>query len=235
MSKDIFKVALVTGASRGLGRYCCLSLAKLGYQVIGISRSSFDDLDSELQSSLDRYYSVDLSDTDSVEVVLKEVKEVSLLIVNSSHRRFDEFKNFEKTDIAKLVTGSFTNQLMMMNFWLKGMLERNSGAVILISSKAAYQGYSTGSLYCSVKAAWMSIFESVSKELSDSQVALINFLPDSFSTNSGDPLALKSLVEQKLLQIISRPLNQLRTEEVRVLTLKNKIFQALNLIKKILR
>jgi short-subunit dehydrogenase len=229
------KIALVTGASRGLGKFCCLTLAKQGYQVIGLSRTSWDKLDSDLQSALITYYSIDLADTQAVATVLKEVKDVDLLVVNSSHRNFGEFQNFIEADISKLITGTFTNQLIMMNTWMKGMLDRNSGAVILVSSKAAYNGYSSGSLYCSVKAAWMSVFESVSKELSTSKVALINFLPDSFTTNSGEPLAAKSLVEKKLLQLLSKPLDQMRTAELRILTRKNKALLAFNLIKKLFR
>ena len=230
-----YKRALVTGASKGLGKYCCLALAELGYQVIGVSRTIWDDLDSELKSALDTYYSIDLANAESVATVLKEVENVDLLIVNSSHRSFGEFQSFSDEEISKLITGTFTNQLVIMNALMKGMLERNSGAVILLSSKAAYQGYSSGSLYCSVKAAWMSVFESVSKELKGTRVALINFLPDSFTTNSGEPLAAKSLVEKKLLQLISKPLEQMKTTELRILTGRNKALQAFNLIKKLFR
>ena len=81
----------------------------------------------------------------------------------------------------------------------------------------------------------MSVFESVSKELKGTRVALINFLPDSFTTNSGEPLAAKSLVEKKLLQLISKPLEQMKTTELRILTGRNKALQAFNLIKKLFR
>lgn len=235
MKSTKFKIALVTGASRGLGKFCCLVLAQEGYYVIGLSRTSWDNLDSDLQSALDAYYSIDFADTQALAMVLKKVKSVDLLVINSSHRNFAEFRNFNDTDISTLISGSFTNQLIMMNTWMKGMLDRNSGAVIIVSSKAAYNGYSSGSLYCSVKAAWMSVFESVSKEISESKVALINFLPDSFTTNSGEPLAAKSLVEKKLFELLSKPLDQMRTAELRILIRKNKAFLAINLIKKLFR
>lgn len=229
------KRALVTGVSKGLGRYCALKLKELDYKVIGLSRSPKESLDSTLLDSLHNYESLDLADSSGVEKFIQDLQEIDLLIINSSHRRFGDFANFEESDIKGLIDGSFTNQLLLMHSVLKRMLARNQGAIILVSSKAAYQGYSSGSLYCSTKSAWMAIYESVSREIANSNVALINFLPDSFTTNSGKALGAKDSVERSITKIISRPISQMKSVEVRILNPKNKLFLSLNLLKKLLR
>jgi len=66
------------------------------------------------------------------------------------------------------------------------MLNNNKGHIVIISSKSGIKGYSSGSIYCAIKAAWITIHESISRELKDTGIKVLTIIPDSFSDSKGN-------------------------------------------------
>ena len=62
---------IITGASRGLGRYLFKQFSKEGFDVIGTYNSS----NSEIINDIDRYYKVDVSDYNSVKSFIDRIKD----------------------------------------------------------------------------------------------------------------------------------------------------------------
>lgn len=181
------KKALVTGVSRGLGRELCLILRSLGYEVHGISRTDQTLLDRELNGSLNAYYQVDLTEKKEVDKFINENWGwFDLFFLNASGRSFKFFSKFQDNEIESLINGSFTHQLIILNHVLKAMLTKNKGHIIIISSKSGTKGYSSGSIYCGIKAAWIAIHDSISRELKGSGIKLLTIVPDSFADLKGN-------------------------------------------------
>lgn len=205
--------ALVTGCARGLGRSVVLLLKAQGYKVIGISRSQISDLDHELRGALDDYCQMDLSDGSAVQEFLSIPRKIDCLVVNASSRRFRDFHSFSDAEILSTVDGDFTNQLRILHSCLVYMKQQNRGEIILISSRASVVSYSTGSMYCGVKAAWRSLFYTLLKELKPTGVKVFLFVPDAFSSAKGLELPGNSRVLRRL-KILIESLHQNNASKV---------------------
>lgn len=194
---------LILGCSRGLGHYIVNRMSALGYYyIIGVSRTSSENLNPLIHAKLNEYYSLDLGSKDQVLDLIQKVNEVDVLVLNASHRRFNLFVDFNGKELASLIESSFSNQLIILNYYLRRMKANNWGRIVFISSRAANNGYSYGSAYCSVKAAWLSVYQSLIKEINEDNVFLINFVPDSFSDNNGNTLAKNASVQNKLSKLL---------------------------------
>ncbi|CAB4540551.1 MAG: SDR family NAD(P)-dependent oxidoreductase [Actinobacteria bacterium] len=136
-------LALVTGASRGLGREIAIGLANSGYKVIAVARSvsALDSLARKHSGSIFAY-ECDVSDHKSVdrlaEQVIKEYGPVQVLV--NAAGVFGPIDLIHKTDPeqwAKTVLIDTLAPYFTTRAFLPGMLEKRWGRVINISSAAA--------------------------------------------------------------------------------------------------
>ncbi len=214
---------LVTGCSKGLGRYIVISLYEANYYVIGISRSPYDALDERLKQNLSEYHSLDLNNNIAVSEFIDKLPLLRAIFLNACHRSFNRFDIFSSKEVCDSINSSFTHQLLILHSVIKRMVGKE-GVVVFINSKAAYKGFSKGSLYCSVKAAWLSIFESLSRDYRNENIRFINFVPDSFSDINANIFSFNYLVENRIKKVISNLLIQNLNEEIKVLTIKSRLF-----------
>jgi 3-oxoacyl-[acyl-carrier protein] reductase len=204
MEKNMeMKKVLITGVSRGLGREMCLILANLGYQVHGISRTDQTLLDKELTNALHTYHQTDLAKRDEVDrFIEKTPTDYDLLILNAAGRTFKFFTEFSDDEITSFINGSFTHQLLILKHVLKDMAARKKGHIIIISSKSGIKGYSSGSIYCAVKGAWITVHESISRELRGTGINVLTIIPDSFADQQGNRLPYYSKNIEKIKHIL---------------------------------
>ncbi|MSW99122.1 MAG: SDR family NAD(P)-dependent oxidoreductase, partial [Actinobacteria bacterium] len=136
-------LALVTGASRGLGREIAIGLANSGHKVIAVARSTsaLDSLARKYSGSIFAY-ECDVSDHKSVdrlaEQVIKEYGPVQVLV--NAAGVFGPIDLIHKTDPeqwAKTVLIDTLAPYFTTRAFLPGMLEKRWGRVINISSAAA--------------------------------------------------------------------------------------------------
>lgn len=227
------KKALVTGVSRGLGRELCLILSSLGYEVHGMSRTDLTLLDEELYGSLKAYYQVDLAEKNAVDQFINANRDsFDLFILNASGRCFKFFSKFQDKEIKSLINSSFTHQLIIMNHVLKVMLTKNKGHIIIISSKSGIKGYSSGSIYCAIKAAWITIHEAISRELKDSGVNLLTVIPDSFTDLKGNKASFFHKNIRNIRNVVSNLEKFKKSKIIYSLTPKTKFLLFLEYCKK---
>lgn len=186
------KTALITGGAGGLGKELAFVLMDKGISVIVLDKFPQENLDDDYKSRLIKYISVDLSDLEAVKSTVEkyfinESLRIDILIINAFPRVFKNFQYFKDHEIIDFVNAAFTSQLILVNHFLNKMIENGFGRIIIISSKSAIQGYSTGSLYCSLKAAWITFHESIAKELRTcpKNICITTICPDSFSDQQG--------------------------------------------------
>ena len=138
------KIALVTGATSGIGRACALTLANMGYDLIATGRRSerLEELRLELPEGI-RFLPLlfDVRDRAEVEQLLTnlppEWASIDVLINNAG--------NAHGLDI------NVKGLLYVSKAIIPGMTERNSGFIINIGSIAGKEVYPNGNVYCASK------------------------------------------------------------------------------------
>jgi uncharacterized protein len=178
------KTALVTGAASGLGFELSLLLAKDGYDLILID---LDALNLELaKTEILKTYQVkitqivkDLSEPMAAEVVFNELKEtpIDVLINNAGFGLFGKFADTEwkrEMDMLQLHVITTTHLTKLV---LSGMLKRNSGKILNISSLAGFQPGPLMSIYYASKAYMLSFSQAISNELKGTGVTATVLCP----------------------------------------------------------
>jgi NAD(P)-dependent dehydrogenase (short-subunit alcohol dehydrogenase family) len=161
------RVALVTGASRGIGKATAIALAGAGFDVAITARTvhegeGIDDSDTAGRSvpgSLDTTAAavtdagaralpvpMDLMDrpslTNAVEQVLDEWGRIDVLVNNAVHTGPGSMLRFDDTTIEMIetkLTANVVSQLILIKAVLPHMIQRGNGTVINVTSAVAYQ------------------------------------------------------------------------------------------------
>jgi short-subunit dehydrogenase len=154
------KVAVITGASRGIGKHLALALAEQGYAV-GLLARNAADLQTMQQAIVVKggraaYAVCDVAKREQVHAALMKVQDqlgpADLLIANAGISRPFSAKHFD-TDVAREVWDINVNGLLYtIEPVLKAMLQRGSGHIVGISSMASYIPIPGHGAYCAAKA-----------------------------------------------------------------------------------
>jgi NAD(P)-dependent dehydrogenase (short-subunit alcohol dehydrogenase family) len=134
------KFALVTGASRGIGRQIALGLADQGHQVIAVSRSALDTSDlSASQKSMITSITGDVSDNSFVEKLQQQVSKehgVVQILVNAAgvFGPIDLIHNTDPTEWVRTVIIDAIAPYYTARSFLPGMLKSKWGRIINLSS-----------------------------------------------------------------------------------------------------
>ncbi len=155
-------VALITGASAGIGKTFAQHLAAQGFDLILVARrrERLDELARELKSVDVTALQADLTTTEGIRRVEQAIADCSRLEMLVNNAGFGTLGRFWQTDLAGQENMHRLHVMAVMRLTraaLAGMTERNRGAVINVSSVAAF-GQSEGNVsYCATKA-WMNSF-----------------------------------------------------------------------------
>jgi short-subunit dehydrogenase len=216
-------IAVVTGASSGLGRRMALDLAANGAVVTGIARreAPLRALATEMQRSSPSsgYIVCDVSDTDRFAGVLSETEalhgRVDLLINDAGIGEPDDdgiekYRTVLDTNFFAAVAGTLAV--------LPGMLDRRHGAVVNVSSDTGRAPGPGEPAYAASKAALSAFTESLSYEVDERGVHLHvlypGFVPTPM-TQSADPDKVPKFVrrtEEQVSQTVLRGLGRPRVE-----------------------
>ena len=155
------KTAFVTGATSGFGRAIAIRLAKLGYRLIvtGRRKELLDTLCAEISENYNEKVLVlnfDVRDkqacADAVGSLPNEFKEIDLLVNNAGLAAgaapFDESLI---DDFERMIDTNIKGLLYITKLIVPGMIERQSGHIVNLSSIAGIEVYPTGNVYCASK------------------------------------------------------------------------------------
>jgi NAD(P)-dependent dehydrogenase (short-subunit alcohol dehydrogenase family) len=170
------RVAIVTGASTGIGRACATALARTGFQVFGASRRA-----RQSKRGLVQGLTLDVRDDTSVacciDTVLSTAGRIDVLVNNAGvatvgaleETTFDEFKNVIDTNLLGTVR--------MMRAVLPVMRKQHSGRIVNIGSVMAFLPMPYSSAYCASKHALRGLSESVDHEVRSFGIRVIDIEP----------------------------------------------------------
>ena len=142
------KIAVVTGANRGIGRAIALALAEAGADIVGTSRQMSDDesIAKEVRALGQKFFpfACDMKNraesTALAKKVLTEVGQVDILVNNAGTIRRENIADYTLADWDEVVEVNLTAPFILTQDFGKPMLERGAGKVIFISSLLSYQG-----------------------------------------------------------------------------------------------
>ena len=142
------KIAVVTGANRGIGHSIALALAEAGADIVGTSRQMSDDesIAKEVRALGQKFFpfACDMKNraesTALAKKVLTEVGQVDILVNNAGTIRRENIADYSLADWDEVVEVNLTAPFILTQDFGKPMLERGAGKVIFISSLLSYQG-----------------------------------------------------------------------------------------------
>jgi short-subunit dehydrogenase len=172
-------IAIVTGASKGIGKCTVLKLKNLGYIVISISRSEPDVGDIKFKA--------DVSDKSSVkEIVDKILDKFSFVDVIVNNAGFGVYGSFEETSLDEeeyMIRTNFLGAIYFTKFLFPLMIERKRGNIINIVSEAAYVSSPKLLVYSATKAALASFTNGLWAEGKKYGVKVSGIYPGPVRTN----------------------------------------------------
>ena len=142
------KIAVVTGANRGIGYAIALALAESGADIVGTSRQMNDDesIAKEVRALGQKFFpfACDMKNraesTALAKKVLTEVGQVDILVNNAGTIRRENIADYSLADWDEVVEVNLTAPFILTQDFGKPMLERGAGKVVFISSLLSYQG-----------------------------------------------------------------------------------------------
>ena len=189
-------VALITGASAGIGLEFALRLAERGYDVVLVARRGdrLDDLAARLRGAHAEIRAeavvADLAGADAAAQISAEVAQLGLgidLLVNNAgfgtHGHFEALSpERERDEIAVNVTAL----VALTHAFLPAMLERGRGGVINVASTAAFQPVPYMAVYAATKAFVRSFSEALHEEVHARGVRVLALCPGPTATEFFD-------------------------------------------------
>ncbi len=210
------KVALVTGASRGIGKACARALANAGYRVAVHYRSGHDEavaLCNELKNAMPfkADLSVEAEVTEMVKTVKSEMGRIDVL-VNNAGMSIDQVIAFAKPeDFQKLLQVNLFSTFMTTKLVSKIMIKQKAGRIINMGSVVGHTGNAGQSMYAATKGAVTAFTQSIAQDLAPFNILCNSIAPGFIETEMTD--ALGAEVREGILTKV--PLKRLgRPEEI---------------------
>ncbi len=175
------QLALVTGASSGIGREFAKVLAKNGYDIVAVARrvELLDSLASELQvfGAQTRVVVADLNTSAGVQSVIAAASGSDFLVLNAGITRAAPVGMTSSDEVMKMNTLLATGVVEVCEAIVPQMLQRKTGDIVIVSSIAAFTPMPKSALYAAAKSYVMSYGRSVNAELRGSGVRLCVVCP----------------------------------------------------------
>ena len=187
------KIALITGATSGIGEGCARRFAAGGYNLIltGRNTGKLEILKKELEQKYDitiLALAFDIRNREAakkaVDYIPNNMKNIDVLINNAGLARGLEPEyegDFEDWD--QMIDTNIKGLLTMTRLIVPGMVRRNHGHVINIGSVAGDAAYAGGNVYCATKAAVKAITDGLRIDVAHTKVRVTNVKPGLVETN----------------------------------------------------
>ncbi len=207
------QLALVTGASRGIGRAIALRLAKADNRVIGTatSQSGAESITATFSESglMGRGMVLDVTDIHAIDRVIRAVSDefgdVSILVNNAGITRDNLLLRMKDEEWNLALDTDLTSVYRLCRACLRGMIKARTGRIINIASVVAATGNPGQTNYCAAKAGVIGFTKALAREVGGRNVT-VNAVAPGFI----DTYMTRSLTEeQKNTLLRSIPLNRL--------------------------
>ena len=184
------QVAVITGASAGLGVEFARQLSRRGHALVLVARRKdrLEELAKELGNA--RAVAIDLSKKDAAAKLLADVaaagEQVEILVNNAGFGLIGRFTELDSGRLRQMVDLNVATLMDLCRAVAPGMIERKSGAIINVASTAAFQPGPKMAVYFATKAFVLSLSEALHEELKPHGVRVTCLCPGPTRTEFGD-------------------------------------------------
>ncbi len=199
------KVAIVTGASRGIGREIAKRLAKKGIKVVAnYNQSEIEAIKLQEELKLESIdidiFKADMTKRkeghDLIKFAIEKYGKVDILINNAGIAEYKMFVDETDEDWNKVINSNLYSAFMMCQEVIPNMVHNKNGCIINISSIWGMVGSSLEVLYSVSKAGVDGLTKGLAKELGPSNIRVNSIAPGAIDTDMN-----KNLTEEELKEL----------------------------------
>ncbi|MCL1039049.1 3-oxoacyl-ACP reductase FabG [Shewanella submarina] len=187
------KVALVTGASRGIGKAIATTLVEAGATVIGTATSE------KGAAAISEYLGdngfglvLNVTSSESVAQMYADIKErvgdVDILVNNAGITKDNLFMRMKDDEWTDIIDTNLTSLFRLSKPVMRSMMKKRFGRIINIGSVVGSMGNPGQVNYCSAKAGLVGFTKSLAKEVASRQITVNAIAPGFIQTDMTDEL-----------------------------------------------
>lgn len=203
------KVAIVTGASRGLGQAMAIALAEAGADIVGVSGSSDQTETRKTVESLNRRYlelRIDLKDSSKTSSIVDKSVErfgkVDILVNNAGIIRRAPATQYAEKDWDEVMTVNLKSVFLLSQRFARHVIERKArGKIINIASMLSFQGGILTTAYTVSKHGIVGLTKVLANELAPYGINVNAIAPGYMATKNTESLRMD---ESRNREILSR-------------------------------
>ena len=207
------KIALITGANRGIGKEILISLSNDGYTVVGTSRSS--EGVSHIKKTLSDIKGIgcgmvfDVTDKNATSILNSEIKKkygnISILVNNAGITMDNLIIRMSDNEWNEVLETNLTSVYRITKEFVKDMMKDRYGRIINIGSIVGISGNAGQTNYSATKSALLGFSKSLAKEVASRNITVNTISPGFIDTD----MTKKLKDSQKEMLIKSIPLGRM--------------------------
>ena len=200
------QIALVTGATRGIGASILQALASAGATVIGTATSETGA--ATIQNAIGTAGGkglgavLDVTDATQIDALLKQIEEtfgnVTILVNNAGITRDTLLMRMKDDDWSAVIDTNLTSVFRLSRGVIKGMMKARAGRIINISSVVGFMGNAGQLNYVAAKAGMVGMSKALAREVGSRNITVNCVAPGFIDTDM-----TKSLSEDQVAKLIS--------------------------------
>ena len=205
------RVALITGASRGLGRAMAIALGEAGAKVALVSRD-MDALNvtaSEVaaRGGAAKIFRADVGDEEQVAMLERDVRQqlgdVNILINNAGMNLRKPITDFTLEEWNRVINTNLTSVFLMCRAFVPQMRGKGYGRIINMTSIMAHVSLPERTAYSATKTALLGVTRALALELAKDSITVVGISPGPFATEMNTPLMQNPEVNAQFISKIA--------------------------------
>jgi len=201
------KVAIITGAAKGMGKAHALKLSGAGAKVVltdidvaGCQLVADEIKKNRGEAIVIKCDSSNKADIDNVVAkTLEKFGKVNILVNNDGIYPFEPFLQMSETNFEKVIDINLKGYFLMAQACAKEMVKQKSGSIINIASVAAIMGFAGLAHYCASKGGVIAMSKAIALELAPLGVRINNIDPGAIDTPGASSTAMDEKAREAML------------------------------------
>jgi NAD(P)-dependent dehydrogenase (short-subunit alcohol dehydrogenase family) len=198
------KAALITGASRGLGRAIALALGSAGAKLalVGRDKAKLEETAAEAGSAETSIFVTDVSDEAQVAALAQQAGRVDILVNNAGIASRKHLVDLTLTEWRDVIETNLTSVFLMCRAFVPQMRERKWGRIVNLASIMSHVSLPGRVPYSSSKAGVLGLTRALALELATDGVTVVAISPGPFATDLTTDLRNNPEMNQQFLNSV---------------------------------